>query len=340
MSRTDPMAAERLRTILYDTHGYMHDNPTTCLAVNDTLDVLKEPRFERSLSPAGVPVRRVVVATAWETDPEPLHPNHVRNARRTLENTTGDLMGDSLEQVLTEPDALLSVYRAAMQRAGEDERVAQAIRNARGVLYAYQATLTPETAALARQEIEVAAARVKTGNPQRDDLIRRFLSVLDGTSLTERIEVAEALADSAHRALGAEVRRRLTWPDVEAYIKRMRDRHADPSNAQYGQPAAWHWGDEILDDFREHMHTGTPLGVEVQGPIPDIGTLTPEQITEARVRVEAEAGGVHVQPHAFVGTRYKGQDLEGCSHFTRTSSHEGIMCGARADNQIHVVDPS
>lgn len=94
---------------------------------------------------------------------------------------------------------------------------------------------------------------------RKDELTRRFLSVLDGTALTESTEVAEALADSALRPLAPE-----RGDDVEAWIKRERDKHD-----RYGDGTPdWMWCalDNLLDNYREHADTGTPLGVEVDGP--------------------------------------------------------------------------
>lgn len=47
--------------------------------------------------------------------------------------------------------------------------------------------------------------------------------------------------------------------EVEAWIKRRRDEFDHVSTG-------WIIHDEMLDDYREHADTGTPLDQEVQGP--------------------------------------------------------------------------
>lgn len=58
--------------------------------------------------------------------------------------------------------------------------------------------------------------------------------------------------------------------NVEAWLERIRDEYAE---AQSYPPTMgnmyWHVVDGILDDYRNHADTGTPLDVEVQGPYPD-----------------------------------------------------------------------
>lgn len=49
------------------------------------------------------------------------------------------------------------------------------------------------------------------------------------------------------------------WVEVEAWLKARRDRFPDD-----GARMAWEALDDALDDLREHMHTGTPLGVPVR----------------------------------------------------------------------------
>lgn len=48
---------------------------------------------------------------------------------------------------------------------------------------------------------------------------------------------------------------------VEAWIKARRDEYAGSAD----QPSRWAL-DDLLDDYREHADTGTPLGEEVRGP--------------------------------------------------------------------------
>lgn len=60
--------------------------------------------------------------------------------------------------------------------------------------------------------------------------------------------------------------------------------------------------------------------------------------TAARQPVVATIGAA--EPHPFVGTRYKGRDIDSCSHVTMTSSHTGSMCAAGADDPLHLSQPS
>lgn len=50
---------------------------------------------------------------------------------------------------------------------------------------------------------------------------------------------------------------------MEAWIKRHRDRF----NQVQGRE--WRAIDDLLDDYRDHADTGTPLDLDVQGPHPD-----------------------------------------------------------------------
>lgn len=54
--------------------------------------------------------------------------------------------------------------------------------------------------------------------------------------------------------------------DVEAWIKRYRDRFAGGPSADH----LYHLVDNLLDDYRLHADTGTPLGEDVQGPEGDV----------------------------------------------------------------------
>jgi hypothetical protein len=51
--------------------------------------------------------------------------------------------------------------------------------------------------------------------------------------------------------------------EVEAWLKRRRDSHVDAGG--WGSPE-WHAVDSLLDDYREHADTGTPLDLDVIGP--------------------------------------------------------------------------
>lgn len=70
-----------------------------------------------------------------------------------------------------------------------------------------------------------------------------------------------------HAALGAAQVIERQPREFEAWLKRQRDQYS--SAVQYGHPPAWHVIDELLDRFRDHMLTGTPLDREVAGPHPE-----------------------------------------------------------------------
>lgn len=55
--------------------------------------------------------------------------------------------------------------------------------------------------------------------------------------------------------------------DVEAWIKRRRDTYVGPGEQKIG---AWYVVNQLLDDYREHADTGTPLADEAQGPHPEV----------------------------------------------------------------------
>ena len=133
----------------------------------------------------------------------------------------------------------------------------------------------------------------------RHDLQRRFLSVLDGTQVHGDAELAEVLADSAMRALfgmlaggyspvqvpentgkhpaespatdsNQVIHEPRRGSDVEAWIKRARESQRAGHSLQ-SRTGAWYVLDDLLDDYREHADTGTPLSLCVQGPHPEEG---------------------------------------------------------------------
>jgi hypothetical protein len=53
--------------------------------------------------------------------------------------------------------------------------------------------------------------------------------------------------------------------DVEAWIKWHRDRNPKGSDCSHG----WYVLDDLLDSYREHSDTGTPLSAAVVGPHPE-----------------------------------------------------------------------
>lgn len=78
LTQTDTLAAERFRTILaegisqtgYDAYGAGEEADPDRVA-HAVLDDFSEFRFERRVNEHGVAVRRVVVASGWEVDPDP-----------------------------------------------------------------------------------------------------------------------------------------------------------------------------------------------------------------------------------------------------------------------------
>lgn len=52
--------------------------------------------------------------------------------------------------------------------------------------------------------------------------------------------------------------------DIDAWLKRHRDQYVNHSTGE--KTGVWHAIDGILDDYRDHADTGTPLGQDVQGP--------------------------------------------------------------------------
>lgn len=56
------------------------------------------------------------------------------------------------------------------------------------------------------------------------------------------------------------------WRQVEAFLKARRDEHTRDDHTYTTSGAAWDALNDLLDDFREHMHTGTPLDQTVAGP--------------------------------------------------------------------------
>jgi hypothetical protein len=70
---------------------------------------------------------------------------------------------------------------------------------------------------------------------------------------------------SLQEAVKAQARR---GDPVEAWIKRTRD----ALTLDRGDDGpAWHALNDLLDDYRDHADTGTPLGQEVRGPHGDEG---------------------------------------------------------------------
>lgn len=66
---------------------------------------------------------------------------------------------------------------------------------------------------------------------------------------------------SLQEAIKADARR---GDPVAEWLKRKRDQHDGPNSGHIDE--AWYAIDALLDDYREHADTGTPLSRDVQGP--------------------------------------------------------------------------
>lgn len=81
-----------------------------------------------------------------------------------------------------------------------------------------------------------------------------------------------------------------------------------------------------------HPPVTSPAGV----PADAVQALPDEEVDRRRhpglLHGIAETYG----PHPFVRQSYKGRQIDACAHFTRISSHEASICGASADDPVHV----
>jgi hypothetical protein len=104
-------------------------------------------------------------------------------------------------------------------------------------------------------------------------------AVTSPTEPTDRVvaawqdRVVAAWRDGLRRAAASAERDRATGgrheprrdDDVARWLKRKRDEHV-------GRPSPdhlWHLLDGLLDDYRDHADTGTPLDAVVEGPHPE-----------------------------------------------------------------------
>ncbi len=318
------------------------------------VDQFPEAHYAHKVNDAGVAMRRVIVASRWEVDPE---------------ETALPRCGDQQCPSFGDKDFGEGTCPVEHALSGAVQRPSSAVPT--------QAMVDAVRAALNRAEMigdnpvlaVLDAVLPLAGGAQprgpvggRDEVKRRMLSVLDGTALNEADEVAEALADSAIRwagehFTGVHVPRR--DDAVAAWLKAHRD-EGDPGSGDEGEMRAYEVTDDLLDDYRLHADTGTPLHQHVMGPggpessdCPNLveggcGCPAPGQadsdIAEAiRVAAELERASGTVDPgraHQFIGTIYKGQRVDMCSNYARLPgrSHEAIMCGASADDPIHQVN--
>lgn len=91
---TDPLAVERFRTILADALGQAANEEDGYVdpeaLADEFLPSFPGARFERTVNPAGVRVRRLVVVTDWEVDPDQAAPDQ----QPTCPVVTGPCPGD------------------------------------------------------------------------------------------------------------------------------------------------------------------------------------------------------------------------------------------------------
>lgn len=80
-------------------------------------------------------------------------------------------------------------------------------------------------------------------------------------------EATAAKLEEAHRVRrGSEVHQASRGSDVAEWIKRHREMQRDHQGFQTPE---WRAVDDLLEDYRGHADTGTPLADEVQGPHPE-----------------------------------------------------------------------
>lgn len=96
----------------------------------------------------------------------------------------------------------------------------------------------------------------------REAAIRAAAAVLSAAADT-RPPVAEQLTAPTPILTAPHVARR--GSDVEAWIKRERDRFGGPG-AHQRDASSWYVLDALLNEYRDHADTSTPLDREVQGP--------------------------------------------------------------------------
>ncbi|WP_045740756.1 hypothetical protein [Actinoplanes rectilineatus] len=98
------------------------------------------------------------------------------------------------------------------------------------------------------------------------NLLADRLDKADKTGVwTPEVAYIIALGENIQAALDGRpaVHEAMRGSDVEAWLKRHREAYREPDGTVTG---AWHAIDGILDDYRDHADTGTPLSSEVQGP--------------------------------------------------------------------------
>lgn len=117
-------------------------------------------------------------------------------------------------------------------------------------------------------------------------------TILDlATTLLEKQSIRTEEAEAEAEQLFAEVGRRLPIEDVERFLKRERDQHGKESYW-------WRAVDEVLDAFRLHMVTGTPLTDPRPTDGPEAPGVGKKPLTEAE-ELRAEVGRLTAEQDAL-----------------------------------------
>jgi predicted TIM-barrel fold metal-dependent hydrolase len=103
-------------------------------------------------------------------------------------------------------------------------------------------------------------------SPEHADLGDLLSSTVEAANkLAKRFAEVLLLNDELGRELAKVTGCAHRADDVAAWIKEHRDRYLNGAE----RTGAWYAIDDLLDDYREHADTGTPLNERVQGPHPE-----------------------------------------------------------------------
>lgn len=116
-----------------------------------------------------------------------------------------------------------------------------------------------KVAALAAAERRVRAALEEMGHPLEGHHVDGVINALRGEK-SIKDNPGEVAKSGGHRPERGD--------EIEAWIKAVRDGHL--STGPDGRTEAWYALDDLLDDYRLHADTGTPMLEEVQGPHPEV----------------------------------------------------------------------
>jgi hypothetical protein len=121
-------------------------------------------------------------------------------------------------------------------------------------------TATTEPRRATEREIELAKEWVRANNEVHPE-------GWDPTSEPEYTEALEIIIfASGGRYAPAGEHRAMRGDNVDAWLKRHRETYRGADGALTG---AWYVIDALLDDYRDHADTGTPLTEPVKGPHED-----------------------------------------------------------------------